>query len=74
LRGSRGDPPRAAIAAAFLALVFHTLLYADFLEDPVTWLLLGVGAALAAAARGAARQSSEMTVPSRAGVTSASSV
>jgi putative inorganic carbon (hco3(-)) transporter len=74
LRGSRGDPPRAAIAAAFLALVFHTLLYADFLEDPVTWLLLGVGAALAAAARGGARQRSETTVPSRAGVTSASSV
>ena len=37
-----------AIAAAFLALVFHTMLYADFLEDPVTWTLLGVGSALAA--------------------------
>ncbi len=49
LRGARADPPRAAIAAAFLALVFHTLLYADFLEDPVTWMLLGIGAALAAA-------------------------
>jgi hypothetical protein len=73
LRGVRGDPPRAAIAAAFLALVFHTLLYADFLEDPVTWLLLGVGAALAAAGRAAARQSPEMVVPSRAGVTSATS-
>jgi O-antigen ligase len=72
LRGTRGDPPRAAIAAAFLALVFHTLLYADFLEDPVTWLLLGVGAALAAAARGAARQSPETAVASRASVTSAS--
>jgi O-antigen ligase/polysaccharide polymerase Wzy-like membrane protein len=47
IRGSRLDPPRAAIAAAFLALVFHTLLYADFLEDPVTWTLLGVGVALA---------------------------
>ena len=72
LRGARGDPPRAAIAAAFLALVFHTLLYADFLEDPVAWLLLGVGAALAAAARGAARQSPGTAVASRAGVTSAS--
>jgi putative inorganic carbon (HCO3(-)) transporter len=48
LRGSRSDPARAAIAAAFLALVFHTLLYADFLEDPVTWALLGIGLALAA--------------------------
>jgi len=49
MRGSRADGPRAAIAAAFLALVFHTLLYADFLEDPVTWLLFGVGVALAVA-------------------------
>ncbi len=40
-------PARAAIAAAFLALVMHTMLYADFLEDPVTWTLLGVGSALA---------------------------
>lgn len=45
------DPARAAIAAAFIALVFHTLLYADFLEDPVTWTLLGIGVALAARAR-----------------------
>jgi putative inorganic carbon (HCO3(-)) transporter len=44
---ARGDPVRIAIAAAFIALVFHTLLYADFLEDPVTWALLGIGAALA---------------------------
>ena len=28
--------------------VFHTLLYADFLEDPITWTLLAIGAALAA--------------------------
>ena len=51
VRGARGDPARAAIAAAFLALVFHTLLYADFLEDPVTWTLLGIGTALAFASR-----------------------
>jgi O-antigen ligase len=49
--GARADPPRAAIAAAFLALVFHTLLYADFLEDPMTWTLLGMGTALAYAVR-----------------------
>ena len=47
LRGAGADPVRAAIAAAFLALVFHTMLYADFLEDPVSWVLLGVGSALA---------------------------
>jgi len=51
LRRARADPPRAAVAAAFVALVFHTLLYADFLEDPDTWALLGIGAALALAAR-----------------------
>jgi O-antigen ligase len=50
LRGARTDPARAAIGAAFLALVFHTMLYADFLEDPVTWALLGAGMALARAA------------------------
>jgi putative inorganic carbon (hco3(-)) transporter len=49
VRGARGDPVRSAIAAAFIALVFHTLLYADFLEDPTTWVLLGIGLALAAA-------------------------
>lgn len=48
LRGARAEPARAAVAAAFLALVFHSLLYADFLEDPVTWALLAVGCALAA--------------------------
>jgi O-antigen ligase len=51
VRGARGDPARAVVAAAFLALVFHTLLYADFLEDAVTWTLLGIGTALAFAAR-----------------------
>jgi O-antigen ligase len=47
VRGTRSDPARAAIAAAFVALVVHTLFYADFLEDPSTWALLAVGAALA---------------------------
>jgi O-antigen ligase len=53
VRRSRGDPVRSAIAAAFVALVFHTLLYADFLEDPTTWVLLGIGLALAASPPGA---------------------
>ena len=47
VRGTRGDPARAAIAAAFVALVVHTLFYADFLEDPSTWVLLALGVALA---------------------------
>jgi O-antigen ligase len=63
LRGTHGDPTRAAIGAAFLALVFHTMLYADFLEDPVTWALLGIGCALARApapARAGASERSEL--------------
>ncbi len=52
VRRARGDPVRSAIAAAFVALVFHTMLYADFLEDPVTWALLGVGVSLSVAWRG----------------------
>jgi len=47
LRRARGDPVRVAIAGAFIALLFHTLLYADFLEDPIAWTLLAIGAALA---------------------------
>ena len=50
-RSARGDPYRVAIAATFAALVLHTMLYADFLEDPVTWTLLAIGGALAVAAR-----------------------
>jgi O-antigen ligase len=53
-KGARGDPFRVGIAATFLALLLHTTLYADFLEDPVTWTLLAVGGALAVAARNAA--------------------
>ncbi len=47
LRGARASPARAAIAAAFAALVVHTMLYAAFLEDPLAWALLAVGLALA---------------------------
>ena len=47
LRGARGNPVRAALAAGFAALVLHTWMYAAFLEDPVTWTLLALGTALA---------------------------
>jgi O-antigen ligase len=49
-RGARADPARAALAAAFAALLVHTMLYADFLEDPFAWALLGIGVALQRAA------------------------
>jgi putative inorganic carbon (hco3(-)) transporter len=51
LRGSSADPARAGVAAAFIALLVHTMLYADFLEDPFTWVLLAVGMALARSSR-----------------------
>jgi hypothetical protein len=33
-----------ALGAAFLALFVHALFYSGFLEDPVTWVVLGVAA------------------------------
>jgi len=38
---------RAAVLATFVALLVHTLAYAGFYEDPITWALLAVGASLA---------------------------
>jgi O-antigen ligase len=55
-RGAGRSPPRIALAACFAALVLHTFTYADFLEDPATWLLLGIGSALACAAGGGGGQ------------------
>ncbi len=49
-RGARRDPARAFVLAGFVALLVHTLLYAAFLEDPLTWALLGAGSALASRA------------------------
>src|SRR4051812_13303550 len=37
---------RGYVAAAFTALVLHTLLYAAFLEDPITWTLLAAAIVL----------------------------
>jgi O-antigen ligase len=47
LRGAGALAARAAVAAAFAALVAHSMMYAAFLEDPLTWTVLGVGVALA---------------------------
>src|SRR4051812_41329135 len=49
LRGP--DPPveliaRGAVAAAFTGLAVHTMAYAAFLEDPLTWTLLGAAIGL----------------------------
>jgi putative inorganic carbon (hco3(-)) transporter len=42
---------RAAVLAAFVALLVHTLAYAGFFEDPITWTLLAIGASLSFAVR-----------------------
>ncbi len=55
--GAGRSPPRIALAACFAALVLHTWTYADFLEDPFTWALLGVGVALARQGRAAVASS-----------------
>jgi O-antigen ligase len=46
-RGPPSLPPvgRTIIAATFTALVFHTMTYAAFLEDPIAWTLIGLGIA-----------------------------
>jgi len=58
-RAAERAPPyagRGAVLAAFVALLVHTMAYAGFYEDPITWVLLAAGASLAAAAaREAAR-------------------
>jgi hypothetical protein len=47
---------RAAVLAAFVALLVHTMAYAGFFEDPLTWVLLAVGGALAAQPAAPARR------------------
>ncbi len=56
-KASKAWPPRptllaarAGVLAAFVALLVHTIAYAAFFEDPITWVLLAVGAALAPSA------------------------
>jgi putative inorganic carbon (hco3(-)) transporter len=40
---------RVAVLATFVALFVHTMAYAGFYEDPITWVLLAAGVSLAAA-------------------------
>jgi O-antigen ligase len=46
LGGARASVGTAAVAACFVAILVHSLGYADFTVDPATWALLGVGVAL----------------------------
>ncbi len=63
LRATRDAVARAAVGAAFIALVVHTLLYAAFLEDPLAWALLAVGTALAPAVRRRPRETPTPATP-----------
>jgi O-antigen ligase len=58
---------RAAMAAAFFALLVHTLTYAAFLSDPLTWLLLALGGGLAAQSSAFRRSASSRTPSPRPG-------
>ena len=40
---------RAAVLATFVALLVHTMAYAGFFEDPITWVLLAAAVSLVAA-------------------------
>jgi O-antigen ligase len=44
-----GIAARAAVLAAFVALLAHTMAYAGFFEDPIAWVLLAAGLSLASA-------------------------
>jgi O-antigen ligase len=62
-RAVRAGPPgegvaRAAMAAAYAGLVLHTFVYAAFLEDPLSWVLLALGASLRLAADAPGREPS----------------
>jgi hypothetical protein len=46
---ARSSVARAAVLATFVALLVHTMAYAGFYEDPITWVLLAAGVSLAAA-------------------------
>jgi len=48
---ARYSVARAAVFATFVALLVHTMAYAGFFEDPITWVLLAVGVSLATADR-----------------------
>jgi len=70
-RAVRAGPPeervgRAAMAAAYAGLVLHTLVYAAFLEDPLSWVLLALGASLRLAADARAAGGSPAPDPAQA--------
>ncbi|MEA2478291.1 MAG: hypothetical protein QOJ07_213, partial [Thermoleophilaceae bacterium] len=66
-RGPPSLPPlgRTVVAACFTALVFHTMSYAAFLEDPITWALIALAIGLGAAAPAVAGAEAATSEPAR---------
>ncbi|HKT82384.1 MAG TPA: O-antigen ligase family protein [Solirubrobacterales bacterium] len=58
---------RAAVLAAFVALLVHTMAYAGFFEDPIAWVLLAAAVSLAASAAPGRRAEAGEAVPASAG-------
>jgi O-antigen ligase len=50
---------RAAVLATFVALLVHTMAYAGFFEDPITWVLLAAAVSLAASSAAPGRGAEE---------------
>ena len=46
LQGARMSTPRTAVVAGLAALVVHSLFYAAFFEDPITWVMFALAVAL----------------------------
>jgi O-antigen ligase len=67
-RPGAAEVAQAVVAAAYAALLLHTLLYAAFLEDPIAWTLLG--AALGLSAAGGARFATGAPARTRTGSSS----
>jgi O-Antigen ligase len=60
------------LAAVFLVLVVHSLVYSGFVEDPLTWATLALGSAFLAARRSVARAPAQDERPPRAAPAAAS--
>ena len=60
---------RAAVLATFVALLVHTMAYAGFFEDPITWVLLAAAVSLGASspAPGRGAGGAEDAIPVSAG-------
>lgn len=59
-------PLGLGLAAVFLVLVVHSLVYSGFVEDPLTWATLALGSGYLAAQRSTVLEASPGGQPARA--------